>query len=225
MKTRGRGPRAGRAPWSSSAPTPGVRTVALLTDMTTPLGPDRRQRGRGRRVARGARRWRPGRRRRADPGAGPRDARRRRARRGVDPAHDAARRLGDGPLAGDDRGPGRRPRRRCRSVRTRETHDVRPGGGTMGDSTRWRWDWRPGGSAPAAPARRTRCRPAPACACTPTREPGARGGAAAHPAHRHPGAVRGGAARTGRRLERRRSPSPASSSSSAVALVIDRIVP
>ena len=36
----------------------GVHTVALLTDMSTPLGPDRRQRARGRRVGRGARRRR-----------------------------------------------------------------------------------------------------------------------------------------------------------------------
>ena len=54
----------------------GVHTVALLTDMSTPARPDRRQRDRGRRVGRGARRRRTGRRGRADPRAGPRDARR-----------------------------------------------------------------------------------------------------------------------------------------------------
>ena len=56
----------------------GVRTVALLTDMSTPLG---RTAGNGlevRRVGRGARRRRAGRRGRADRGAGPGDARRRR---------------------------------------------------------------------------------------------------------------------------------------------------
>ena len=53
----------------------GVRTVALLTDMCTPLGLHRRQRARGPRVGRGAGRRRTRRRRRADPRAGPRDAR------------------------------------------------------------------------------------------------------------------------------------------------------
>ena len=59
----------------------GLVTRALLTDMNRPLGRDRRQRGRGRRVAGGAGRRRPGRRGGADAGAGRRDARRRRARR------------------------------------------------------------------------------------------------------------------------------------------------
>ena len=56
----------------------GVHTVALLTDMATPLGLTAGNARRGARVGRGARRRRPGRRRRADPGAGPRDAGRRR---------------------------------------------------------------------------------------------------------------------------------------------------
>ena len=38
MTTVERGPRAGRRRWSRSARTPGVHTVALLTDMSTPLG-------------------------------------------------------------------------------------------------------------------------------------------------------------------------------------------
>ena len=67
----------------------GVHTVALLTDMSTPLGLHRRQRDRGRRVGRGARRRRPGRRGRADPGPGPRDARRG-GRADVDPADKLA---------------------------------------------------------------------------------------------------------------------------------------
>ena len=41
-------PRAGRDDGRRSAPTPACDTVALLTDMDTPLGPDRRQRPRGR---------------------------------------------------------------------------------------------------------------------------------------------------------------------------------
>ena len=59
----------------------GVHTVALLTDMDTPLGLTAGNARRGRRVGRGARRRRPRRRGRADPGPGPRDARRRRPRR------------------------------------------------------------------------------------------------------------------------------------------------
>ena len=83
----------------------GVTTVALLTDMATPLGADRRQRAGGPRVRRGAGgRW-SGRRGRADPRAGPRDAPGRRIRRG--PRRQARGRIGDGCLAPDDRGPGR----------------------------------------------------------------------------------------------------------------------
>ncbi len=52
----------------------GVHTVALLTDMSTPLGLTAGNALEVARVGRGAGRRRPGRRRRADPGAGPRDA-------------------------------------------------------------------------------------------------------------------------------------------------------
>ena len=38
-------------------------------------------------------------------------------------------------------------------------------------STPWPSAWRPGGSVPDAPARRTPCRPAPGCGCTPSPEP------------------------------------------------------
>ena len=77
-------------------------------------GPDRRQRDRGAGVARRTCRWRAGRRRRADAGAGPGDAGGGRARRRR-PGRQARRRLGDGCLAADDRGSGRRSRRRrCR---------------------------------------------------------------------------------------------------------------
>ena len=79
-----------------------------------------RQRDRGAGVGRRAGRRRPGRRRRADPGAGPRDARRRRSRRRR-PGRQARRRLGDGRLAADDRGPGRRPRRAAARPRGRRT--------------------------------------------------------------------------------------------------------
>ena len=54
----------------------GVTTVALLTDMSTPLGLTAGQRARGPRVGRGARRRRTGGRRRAHGRAGARDARR-----------------------------------------------------------------------------------------------------------------------------------------------------
>ena len=88
----------------------GVHTVALLTDMSTPLGLTAGNGIEVRRVGRGAGRRRPRRRGRADPGAGPRDARRRRPRRHR-PRRQAGRRLGDGRVEGDDPRPGRRPRR------------------------------------------------------------------------------------------------------------------
>ena len=75
-----------------------------------PARPDRRQRPRGPRVRRGAPGRRPGRRGRADPGAGPGDAHRRRPVRRR-PGRQARRRLGVRRLAPDDRRPGRRPRR------------------------------------------------------------------------------------------------------------------
>ena len=89
----------------------GVHTVALLTDMTTPLGLTAGNAHRGRRVGRGAGGRGSGRRRRADPGAGARDARRRGSRRHR-PGRQARRRLGDGRLEGDDPRAGRRPGRR-----------------------------------------------------------------------------------------------------------------
>ncbi len=106
----------------------GVRTVALLTDMSTPLGLHRRQRDRGRRVGRGAGRWRPRRRGRADPGPGPRDARRRGSRRRR-PGREAGRRLGDGRVAGDDQRPGRRPRRGDAAGARSRTSSPRPAPG------------------------------------------------------------------------------------------------
>ena len=47
MKDVDERPRARPRRWSRSAPDAGVHTVALLTDMSTPLGRTRRQRGRG----------------------------------------------------------------------------------------------------------------------------------------------------------------------------------
>ena len=83
----------------------GVNTVALVTDMSTPLGPHGRERPRGARVGRGARRRGAGRRRRADRAARRGDARgggpgRPRRRRG------ARRRARHGRVAPDDRGAG-----------------------------------------------------------------------------------------------------------------------
>ncbi len=59
----------------------GVRTVALLTDMSTPLGLTAGNAIEVRRGGGGAGRWRAAGRRRAHPRAGPGDARRRRRRR------------------------------------------------------------------------------------------------------------------------------------------------
>ena len=155
------------------------------------------------RVGRGAGRRRPGRRRRADPGAGPGDARRRRRRRRR-PGRQARRRLGDGRLEGDDPRPGRRPRRRrCRGPGAARRH--RPVVRACSPaSTRWRSAWPPGGSAPAGPARRTRCRPVPA-SCWHAR-PGdqvTEGAAAVHAAHRRPGPVRPRPGLARRRLRHR----------------------
>ena len=132
---RHRGVHEGRRPtpassprrWSRSAPTPGSHTVALLTDMSTPLGLTAGNALEVARVRRGAGRRRPGRRRRADrsrwrarcsPAPGATD---------VDPAEQAGRRLRDGRLAADDRGPGRRPgRARCPTAQETARRD-RPG--------------------------------------------------------------------------------------------------
>ncbi len=107
----------------------GVHTVALLTDMATPLGLTAGNADRGRRVGRGAGRRRPGRRGRADPRPGPRDARRRGARRRRS-RRQAGRRVRHGHLEGDDPRPGRRPRRGAAAAR--ESHVVEaPASGTL----------------------------------------------------------------------------------------------
>ena len=99
MKTAERRARAGRRRWSALGTAHGVRTVALLTDMSTPLGPHRRQRARGRRVGRGARRRRARRRRRADRSRWPARCSPRAGHRRRRPGRRAARRPGDGRLA------------------------------------------------------------------------------------------------------------------------------
>ena len=121
MKTRERRRASSPGRWSSSAPTRACRTVALLTDMPTPLGLTAGNALEVRGVGRGARRRRARRRRRADrrPRAG--DARlRRQGRRRLAPR--ARRRARDGRVAADDQGAGRRPRRRLPTAR--ESHEV-----------------------------------------------------------------------------------------------------
>ena len=139
----------------------GVRTVALLTDMSTPLGPHRGQRPGGARVGGGPRRRRTGGRRRADAGAGPGDARRRRPGRRR-PRRPARRRVGDGRVAADGRRAGRRPRRgaadRPAQPRSSPPRRAAPSPGW----TRWRSGWRPGGSVPDGPSKGSRCRRVPA---------------------------------------------------------------
>ena len=88
MKNARRRARTRPARWSSSATTPACGTVALLTAMDTPAGPDRGQRARGRGVAGGARRRRTGRRRGTDAGTGAGDAGARPGIDGVDPADE-----------------------------------------------------------------------------------------------------------------------------------------
>ena len=85
--------------WSRSGTAHGVRTVALLTDMSTPLG---RTAGNALEVAESVEVLAgggPRRRRRADPRPGPRDARRRRPGRRR-PGRGAGRRPGDGRRGG-----------------------------------------------------------------------------------------------------------------------------
>ena len=120
-----------------------------------PARPGHRQRGRGDRVGRGAGRRRPGRRGGADPGPGPGDARRRRPA-GRRPGGGAARRPGDGLLAGDDPGAGRRPGRAAAERAARSRWSAPTPTASSRPSTRTPWGWPPGGSAPAGPARRTR---------------------------------------------------------------------
>ncbi len=146
----------------------GVHTVALLTDMSTPLGLTA---GNALEVRESVE---------VLAGGGPADvveltlalAREMLAGAGrddVDPAEALRRRLGDGRLARDDPRAGRRPAtRRCRCAReTARRHRARD---RRADPARRaaRSASPPGGSAPAAPARRTRCRPAPASCCTPS---------------------------------------------------------
>ena len=167
-------------------------TVALLTDMSTPLG---RTAGNGLEVAESVE---------VLAGGGPADvveltlalAREMlqaagRARRR--PGRPAARRLGDGRLAADDRGPGRRPRRRrCRRP-GRRTWSRRRRSGVLTDLDAMAVGlaaWRLGagrarkedpvqaaaGRRDARQARRHRHRgPGPADACTPTSPSGSSG--------------------------------------------------
>ena len=167
----------------------GVKTVALLTDMDTPLGLHRGQRARGARVGRGAGRRRPGRRRRADPRAGPRDARRRPGLTDVDPADELAdgsamdvwramiRAQGGDPDAPNCRWPGRttsspRPRTACWPAWTRFAVGVAAWRLGAGRARKEDPVQAGAGVELARQARRHR-----------HRRP-----AAVHPAHRHPGA-------------------------------------
>ena len=139
----------------------GVHTVALLTDMSTPLGLTA---GNAIEVEESVE---------VLAGGGPADvveltlalAREMLAGAGRDrrrPGRQARRRLGDGRLEADDPRPGRRPRRRAagRPGVARRDGARRPA--YSPGWTRWPSASPPGGSAPAGPARRTRCRPAPA---------------------------------------------------------------
>ena len=127
------------------------------------------------RVGRGAGRRRPGRRGGADPGAGPGDARRGRPA-GRRPGGGAARRPGDGLLAGDDPGAGRRPGRAAAGGRARSRWSAPTGTATSRPSTRTPSGWPPGGSARAGPARRTRSARRPAWCCTSGRATAVRAG-------------------------------------------------
>ena len=106
----------------------GLTTVALLTDMSTPLG---RTAGNGLEVAEAVD---------VLAGGGPEDVvdltvalagemLSAAGVDGVDPAEKLARRLGDGRVATDDRGPGRRPGRlRCRSLARRTSSPLTSSG-------------------------------------------------------------------------------------------------
>ena len=201
MKTLRASRRRSRGRWWASAQAAGVNTVALITDMDTPLGRTAGNGLRGGRVGRGARRRRAGRRRRTHPGAGPRDAGLRRHRRR--PGRGAGVRQGDGRLEGDDPRPGRRP---GRAAAGRPAH--RGGRGRRPTATVTGLDamavglaaWRLGAG------RAKQGDPVQAAAGVTwhagRRRRGAAGPAAVHAAHRHPRAHRagaGGARRRGRR--------------------------
>ena len=96
------------ARWSTSAASAGVRTVALLTDMSTPLGLTAGNALEVRESLEVLAGRRPAGRRRAHRRARPRDARRGGPARRR-PRRRARRRPGDGHLAPDDHGAGRRP--------------------------------------------------------------------------------------------------------------------
>ncbi len=101
----------------------GVRTVALLTDMNTPLGLTAGNALEVRESVEVLAGGGPRRRRGTHRRAGPRDARRGGTARRR-PGQGTRRRLRDGRLAPHDRRPGRRPRRRT-PARAREQHVVR----------------------------------------------------------------------------------------------------
>ena len=153
----------------------GVRTVALLTAMDTPLGLTA---GNALEVTESVE---------VLAGGGPADiveltlalaremlAAAGRHRRG--PGRPAGRRLGHGPLAPDDRGAGRRPGRRA-ARGPRDPRRRRPGDrdGCPG-WTPTPWGSPPGGSVPVGRARRTRSPPVPGWSCTPSRATTVRAG-------------------------------------------------
>ena len=170
----------------------GVHTVALLTDMSTPLGLTAGNAHRGRGVGRGARRRRPRRRRRARPSRWPARCSRGAGRDDVDPAD----KLADGSamdawkamIRAQDGDPDA-----AAADGRKESHVVTaPASGVL-----TRLDamavglaaWRLGAGRATQGGRR--CRPAPASSGTPGRATQVTEGAAAvHPAHRRAGPVR-----------------------------------
>ena len=158
-------PASSPRPWSRSAPTPASHTVALLTDMATPLGLTA---GNAIEVAESVE---------VLAGGGPADvveltvalAREMLAGAGrddVDPADRLADGSGDGRVEADDQRAGRRPRRRAaarpRVPRRRRARVRRRSPG----STRWPSGSPRGGWGPDGRARRTRCRREPASSGT-----------------------------------------------------------